>query len=347
MQRKKIGTLVSLALMLLPISLIASCSGGTKQIASDSEAASTSPVKGTSESNGPKMIKIDRTIRCSIETPKDLVLHYDTIGVISNTDEGNGLSYIILHYQVSNAGKEPFSTNTDKFAIVTDDNIKYTPDVQAISAVEERGLVVNGESHELISTRLQPGLQANLFTAFVLPTSVLSKHLTLLGIGDNSTLLSLPLPISNNETQSDNPTHNEESTKPNPDTTPNEAKPTEVDDENQSSSENQSNIQEISKPASVVVAHFVNIANKNYKPAYDDFSDEWKSRQSYSDFVAAAQKTEWMLCNRAENCVLEDKILDPSHAEIDLAMNGFSIDETVVRFSLVCVDGKWKITKGK
>ncbi len=345
MRRKEIRTLISLSLILLPLPLLAGCSGGTRQVASDSQEAITSQAKETTEPNGPKLIKIDRTIRCSIKTTQDLVLHYDSIGVISNTNDGNGLSYIILHYQVSNAGKEPFSTTTDNFAIVTDDNIKYTPDTEAISAVQAAGLVAEGESHELINTRLQPGLQANLFTAFILPTSILSKHLTLLGVGDNSTLLRLSLPIGNTQVESNTLAQSDDSTKPDQAKKPPVEK--EVDDESQSSKEEQHNIQEISEPASAVVAHFVNIANKDYKAAYNDFSDEWKSKQPYSEFVSSAQKTEWMLCNRPENCVLRDKTIDPNHAEVDLEMSGFSMDEAVVRFSLICVDGNWKITKGK
>lgn len=332
MRSTAIGTLISFSLMLLSLPLFSGCSDGTSQIASDSPAAITAQVKETNETSGVELIKIDRTVRCSIETPQDLVLHYESIGLLSKPNEENGLSFIILHYQVSNAGKAPFSATTDNFAIVTDDDIKYTPDQDAVRAVQAAGLVADGESHELITTRLQPGLQAHLFTAFILPTSILSKRLTLLGLGDNSTLLRLPLPIGNAQTESklsqgDGESSNEEN---------------DANDDSPSS-----NIQEISEPASALVAHFVNIANKDYMAAYNDFSDEWKSKQLYSQFVASAQKNEWLLCNRPENCVLKDKILDQNHAEVDLDMSGFTTDEDIVRFSLTCVDGSWKITKGK
>ncbi len=329
-----INTLISLSLLLISFPLFSGCSGGTRQIASGSPAALSNQTKETNSPSDVEQININRTISCSIETPQDLALHYDSVELLSHTNEASGLSYIILHYQVSNAGKAPFSVTTDTFAIVTDDDTKYTPDQQAVRAVQEAGLVKDGESHELMTTRLQPGLSTHLFTAFILPTSILSKNLTLLGPGNDSTLLRLPLPFgkSKSETESESSKSDNVSIEEGSD----------VNDDSPSS-----NIKEISEPANVLVAHFVNIANNDYMPAYDDFSDNWKSKLSYSEFVSSAQKTEWLLCNRTQNCVLTDRMLDQDHAEVDLDMSGFSSDEDIVRFSLTRIDGSWKITKGK
>ncbi len=353
---------LSLSLLTFGLSLylLAGCSEGARQVANDSPAGNSSPVKESTELHGPKLIKIDRTVHCSVATVHDLVLHYDTIAVVTNAKSGDGVSYLILHYQVSNEGKEPFSTATERFAIVTDDDTKYTPDSQAISSVQsDRELVAEGESHELINTSLQPGLKCHLFTAFILPTSALSKHLTLVGLGDDSMALRLSLLIGNTQVVNETPAASggssnttekipsQETVASNNDSNATSQEKSESTEENRPITDSESNIRSNSKAASFLVEHFCNLANKNYEAAFNDLGADWKPKQTYAEFVSSAEKGNWSLCNRPENCVVKDNVLDADHAEVDLEMSGFSADQSVIRFTLVRVDGNWKISKGK
>ena len=358
MPTKRVAGLSLWLLAALSLVMLAGCSGGARQVASDSPAGSSSPVKETTEPNRARLIKIDRTVRCSVEGSHDMVIHYDKISVVSNANSGDGVSYLILHYQVSNEGKEPFSAATERFAIVTDDETKYTPDSQAVSAVQaDRELVAEGESHELLSTSLQPGLKCHLFSAFLLPTSVLSKHLTLVCLGDDATALRLSLPIGNTQVVSEAPAARTTPAQ-NLDETPasevsdksiSQEKPETTEDEQASteSTEAQSNVKSNSEAADFLVEHFSNLASKNYEIAYKDLGPEWKPKQSYSEFVSSAERGNWSLCNRPQNCVLKDNVLGADHAEVDLDMSGFSSDQSVIRFSLVRIDGSWKISGGK
>lgn len=211
-------------------------------------------------------------------------------------------------------GKEPFSAITDRFAIVTEDGTKYTPDTQAINAVEAARLVAKEESHEFLGTSLQPGLQARLFTAFVLPTSVLSKRLTLVCLGDNSSVLRLPLSITNRQAESEKYVTDDGSNKEaSSEDGPSAEDKTSTIDASQIAPDEESNIRSNSEPGRVLVEHFRNIVNEDYQAAYEDFGVKWKSKQSFSEFVAGAKKTNWILCNRPENCVLKENFLDSKH----------------------------------
>jgi len=99
----------------------------------------------------------------------------------------------------------------------------------------------------------------------------------------------------------------------------------------------------------MLLKHFQNMAkgtDDTLKLAYNDFSTEWRAHQAISNFISSNHNN-WFVADHEEDAIVNDRLLDPTHAEVDVQLQYFSKTHGTIKFSLVKSDGEWKISKGK
>lgn len=104
----------------------------------------------------------------------------------------------------------------------------------------------------------------------------------------------------------------------------------------------------IQDAVNMLVNHFTLMSmedESSWKQAYNDFSSEWKSRQTLSEFVKN-NTGNWFVKGTSRDSIMHVSENGPDSLEVLVNIRQYTRDKRFFRFTLAIEDGQWKIVKG-